>query len=78
MSGFRHCVSMPTTGAASADKGLLLRKMREHVVEYFQGGGHKSDRWSVEIAENRATVMPGKKMLILQAPSMITKHDHHG
>jgi hypothetical protein len=25
-----------------------LRNMREHVVEYFQGGGHTSDRWSVE------------------------------
>lgn len=31
-----------------------LRNMREHVVEYFQGGGHASDRWSVETTEFKA------------------------
>lgn len=31
-----------------------LRNMREHVVEYFQGGGRASDRWSVETPEFKA------------------------
>jgi hypothetical protein len=31
-----------------------LRNMREHVVEYFQGGGKTQERWIVEAEEFRA------------------------
>jgi hypothetical protein len=28
--------------------------MREHIVEYFRGGGHSSERWVVETPEYKA------------------------
>jgi hypothetical protein len=31
-----------------------LRNMREHVVEYFKGGGHFAGRWIVETPEYKA------------------------
>jgi hypothetical protein len=31
-----------------------LRNMREHVVEYFQGGGYDKDRWRIETPEYKA------------------------
>jgi hypothetical protein len=31
-----------------------LRNMREHIVEYFQGGGYASDRWFAQTPEFKA------------------------
>ncbi len=31
-----------------------LRDMREHVVDYFMGTGHRHDRWTVQTPEYRA------------------------
>ena len=31
-----------------------LRNMREHVIDYFRGGGHHRQRWTVETPEYKA------------------------
>src|SRR5260370_41590457 len=41
-----------------------LRNMREHVVEYFQGQGHSSDRWFVETPEFKADASSVVGMMI--------------
>jgi hypothetical protein len=62
--GLRKSVDFSEIDQFDTDNTRDLRNMREHVVNYFQGGGNNQDRWMIETPEYKAdaSTMVGTKI----------------